>query len=217
MLSGRASILPQQTLDHYRLSLLPGQPGEVPDLLLPENVVVFLRRRIAPVHRLSEHLGAVFVDHAARPLAYSVPYLGYLGRLRPDHRLLLAPGLLLGAIGLILFHHRPNGDAKPDRPSLRLARRVRDAGEVMGLRLLDVLLVGENDAWISLQRDGRLKLYALGEHITPPDDDGRSQVKPKYRNPRQPEQTWSGRGRMTLWLREQIAGGARLEDFRIEE
>lgn len=40
-------------------------------------------------------------------------------------------------------------------------------------------------------------------------------VAPKYRNPANPEQTWTGRGQKPVWLRERIEQGARLEDFLI--
>ncbi|MEN5001469.1 H-NS histone family protein [Luteimonas sp. TWI875] len=43
-----------------------------------------------------------------------------------------------------------------------------------------------------------------------------SKVSPKYRNPQNAEQTWSGRGLRPVWLRDAMsAGGAKLEDFAI--
>lgn len=38
---------------------------------------------------------------------------------------------------------------------------------------------------------------------------------PKYRNPRNPEQTWSGMGKRPRWLAEALAGGAKLESLAI--
>ena len=36
----------------------------------------------------------------------------------------------------------------------------------------------------------------------------------KYRNPENPEETWSGRGRMANWLKDKIAKrGVKIEDF----
>lgn len=39
----------------------------------------------------------------------------------------------------------------------------------------------------------------------------------KYRHPEKPELTWKGRGQMPKWLREELAKGRRLEDFRVKE
>lgn len=44
---------------------------------------------------------------------------------------------------------------------------------------------------------------------------GRGSISPKYVHPENPAQTWTGRGRKPLWLREQLDAGKRLEDFAI--
>lgn len=38
---------------------------------------------------------------------------------------------------------------------------------------------------------------------------------PKYRNPENPEQTWTGRGKRPRWLQQALSQGAALEDFAI--
>lgn len=40
-------------------------------------------------------------------------------------------------------------------------------------------------------------------------------VLPLYRNPKNPAQTWSGRGRQPHWVRAQLRSGKRLDDLRI--
>lgn len=45
--------------------------------------------------------------------------------------------------------------------------------------------------------------------------DRRSSVVPKYRNPANASETWSGRGQKPKWLQELLAGGRELEDFLI--
>ena len=42
------------------------------------------------------------------------------------------------------------------------------------------------------------------------------QVFPKYRNPAQPGETWSGRGKQPLWLAALLRSGKKLDDFRIK-
>ena len=43
----------------------------------------------------------------------------------------------------------------------------------------------------------------------------RGKVAPKYRNPADASQTWTGRGRQPAWVAEVLVGGARLEDLAI--
>jgi DNA-binding protein H-NS len=41
-------------------------------------------------------------------------------------------------------------------------------------------------------------------------------VQPKYRNPENPRQQWSGRGRQPLWVTRLLAAGKTLDDLLIE-
>jgi DNA-binding protein H-NS len=64
-----------------------------------------------------------------------------------------------------------------------------------------------------LQLEERLKL------LQPPVITGRRPyppVLPKYCNPDQPSQTWTGRGKRPRWLVAQLKSGRRIEDFRIQ-
>jgi DNA-binding protein H-NS len=40
-------------------------------------------------------------------------------------------------------------------------------------------------------------------------------VLPKYKNPKNPAEIWSGRGKQPLWLREQLEAGKNLDQFLI--
>lgn len=42
------------------------------------------------------------------------------------------------------------------------------------------------------------------------------QVFPKFRNPEQPAETWSGRGKQPRWLTAQLRSGKKLNDFLIQ-
>lgn len=43
----------------------------------------------------------------------------------------------------------------------------------------------------------------------------RRKYEPKYANPNNPEQTWTGQGQTPVWLRNEIAKGKKKEDFLI--
>lgn len=52
---------------------------------------------------------------------------------------------------------------------------------------------------------------------TKPAKGTRAVVAPKYRNPKNPSETWSGRGRKPRWLTVALTSvGAKLEDFLID-
>lgn len=66
----------------------------------------------------------------------------------------------------------------------------------------------------ALMAEHGLTLADLGTRAAPARRAGSGKVAVKYRHAGT-GQAWSGRGLQPTWLREAIAGGARLEDFRV--
>ena len=68
------------------------------------------------------------------------------------------------------------------------------------------------------QRLRRLKLGTLQANIRRVTRASRPYppVFPKYRNPAEPAETWSGRGKQPRWLTAQLRSGKKLDDFRIQ-
>lgn len=215
MTNDPTSHLSRQALARQRLKVPADADGV--DLLLPENVAGFLYSEISQALRRREHLGAIFIDEAVRPIAFSMPYRGYLGRVRIEPREILRPAVMVGATGLIVFHNRPRGRRSGNKRDATIARQVREACELMALRLLDYLVLGDGDAWTSLRHQRRVRFHSLGDDLPLSGQDGRARVQPKYRNPDAPHQTWSGRGKMANWLKELLDGdeGLKMEDFAI--
>ncbi|PRD20860.1 UNVERIFIED_CONTAM: hvrA [Trichonephila clavipes] len=64
-----------------------------------------------------------------------------------------------------------------------------------------------------LERVVRDSGFSLAEIFSESVVKAKKLVVPKYRNPNNPSQTWSGRGRQPLWLVGLLAEGNRLEDL----
>ncbi len=47
------------------------------------------------------------------------------------------------AVNLILVHNHPSGDPEPSREDIRLTARISQAGELIGIRLLDHVIIGD--------------------------------------------------------------------------
>lgn len=56
--------------------------------------------------------------------------------------------------------------------------------------------------------------FSLAE-LTEGGKTGGRKAAPKYANPADPSQTWSGRGRQPIWFREAVENGAKPKDFAI--
>lgn len=64
----------------------------------------------------------------------------------------------------------------------------------------------------------RLRKIGMAHETTRVDRERRQYppVRPKYCNPKNPAETWSGRGRLPRWLRPQLQGDRKLDDFLID-
>ena len=52
--------------------------------------------------------------------------------------------LKYGAVNIILLHNHPSGDPSPSREDIAVTKKVRDAGELIGIGLLDHIIIGDN-------------------------------------------------------------------------
>ena len=62
----------------------------------------------------------------------------------------------------------------------------------------------------------RALLGVADEDTAPPKRKSSRTVAPKYRNPENADEVWTGRGRKPKWVEVALAGGASLEDLLIE-
>ena len=54
---------------------------------------------------------------------------------------------------MILIHNHPSGDPAPSHEDLQITRRLRQAGELMGVNVLDHLIIGQG-RYVSFVDDG---------------------------------------------------------------
>ncbi len=104
--------------------------------------------------RDQEVLGALYLDTRNRMIAERELYRGTLNRAAVEPRLVLKEGLLQGAAGCLVFHTHPSGDPTPSAEDLAFTRRLAEAGEVVGIRLVDHLILGGVGRWVSLAQRG---------------------------------------------------------------
>ena len=62
--------------------------------------------------------------------------------------------LLANAVSIILMHNHPSGDPTPSREDIDVTKRIVEAGNVVGVSVLDHIIVG--DGYVSLKQKGYL-------------------------------------------------------------
>jgi DNA repair protein RadC len=118
----------------------------------PEAVASYLALRYGT--GAQEIMGALYLDVRNRLLVEAEIFRGTLSRAAVEPRAILKKGLLCDAAGLVLFHTHPSGDPSPSAEDLSFTRRAAQAGELVGVRLVDHLILGRGGRWVSLRQRG---------------------------------------------------------------
>lgn len=66
------------------------------------------------------------------------------------------------AVNIMLVHNHPSGDPTPSDLDLDITGRICRAGQLLGIRLIDHLIIGDQN-WTSLREYGCVPDYDLPE------------------------------------------------------
>ncbi len=151
-----AAALPLEPagLPRFRLALIRegSEDYEVPESMnRPELVARWIQRRLARWPQ--EVMAAVALDTRNRPIAYAELFRGTLNKAAVEPRPILQFALLLNAAAVIIAHNHPSGDATPSAEDLAFTRRMAEAGETVGVRLVDHVIAGAQ-GYVSLKERG---------------------------------------------------------------
>ena len=102
-----------------------------------------------------EQFRVILVDGKHRVIAEHLISQGTL-TMSPVHpREVFSAAIRQGAAGMILVHNHPSGDASPSGDDLEITRRLVQVGDLVGIRVLDHVIVGDG-AYASLADRGLL-------------------------------------------------------------
>jgi DNA repair protein RadC len=91
-----------------------------------------------------EHFIALHLDGKNRIICFDRVSVGSLNQSIVVPRELFKTACISSAAALILIHNHPTGDPAPSSEDLNITRRIKEAGELMGIKLLDHIIIGES-------------------------------------------------------------------------
>ncbi len=113
----------------------------------------YLRHRLGG--RPREVFAALFLDAQHRLIAYREIFLGTIDSAAVHPREVLRETLALNAAAVIFAHNHPSGIAEPSPSDLRITQRLRQALQLIDVRVLDHVVVSAVDA-VSMAERGLL-------------------------------------------------------------
>lgn len=100
-----------------------------------------------------EHFVALLLDNRHGVIRLSPISVGSLSASLVHPRELFAEAIAASAAALIVAHNHPSGDPEPSEHDLTLTKRLVQAGELLGIEVLDHLIIGARET-VSLKARG---------------------------------------------------------------
>ena len=125
---------------------------EIVQIQSPDDAIEFCRRRFARVadDARQEEFHIVTIDTKGRVIDTHGITVGTLDASLVHPREVFRPAIKDAAASVILVHNHPSGDPTPSREDIRVTNRLEEAGELLGIQVLDHIVLGA-DAAVSIR------------------------------------------------------------------
>ncbi len=134
-----------------RLGQKKWQAGET--LRSPENVFLHFQNRFRKERR--EIFYVVLLTNKNRKIREVKISEGSLTASLVHPREVFHPAIRESAAAVLFVHNHPSGDPAPSQADIEITRRLKDVGETMGIRVLDHVVIGQ-DQYFSFNDRGML-------------------------------------------------------------
>ena len=94
-----------------------------------------------------EHLLAFFLNARNHLICRDTISIGTLTASLAHPREIFAPAIGKAAASIILVHNHPSGDPSPSEDDIRLTQRIRQAGHILGIELIDHFIIAERGSY----------------------------------------------------------------------
>jgi DNA repair protein RadC len=132
---------------------LEGYPelGKKPLVKTPDEAVRLVKGRLK--NKKKEHFLVLLLDTRSQLIKTSEISVGSLDASIVHPREVFKEALSASAASVIFVHNHPSGDPEPSEDDIKLTERLAQAGEIMGIDVLDHIIIGDKK-YLSLKREG---------------------------------------------------------------
>ena len=123
----------------------------------PESIARYYMEQLR--HEEQEHLYCMFLDGANHLLGEKLLSRGTVNATLITPREIFVEALRNHAVNFILVHNHPGGNPTPSQGDMEVTRRIYEAGELLGIHLLDHIVIGDQ-RFVSFYAQGILGEYS---------------------------------------------------------
>lgn len=107
----------------------------------PNDAYEMIREQLEGLDR--EQFIIACLNTKNEPTNISVVAVGTLNKAIVHPREVFKTAILSNAASIIAFHNHPSGETTPSQQDIQLTNRLYEAGELLGIKLLDHLIIGD--------------------------------------------------------------------------
>lgn len=93
---------------------------------------------------LQEEFCVIYLNNANNSIGWQRISTGGMTSTLVDVRLLFVAALQCGAVSMILGHNHPSGKLTPSTSDRNLTQKIKDAGQLLDIKVLDHLIITDN-------------------------------------------------------------------------
>lgn len=150
---GRVKALQIQAVFELAKRMSRAQAAKMLDFSSPETIADYYMEDFR--HQEQEHLVLLLLDNKSHLLGEKKIFTGTVNASIISPREIYLEALKYHAVGIILLHNHPSGDPTPSDADRRMTRKVRDAGNLLDIPLLDHIVLGDK-RYVSFHEKGYL-------------------------------------------------------------
>ncbi len=137
--TARIVAMPELARRYFESGLPVGEP-----IRCPTDTELYLKARLR--HLGHEVFCCLYLDNRHRVLRFDEMFRGTIDGTSVYPREVVKEALSVNAAAVILAHNHPSGVAEPSQADERITRRLKAALELVDIRLLDHIIVGDGKA-----------------------------------------------------------------------
>ena len=110
-------------------------------ILSPNDAYEMIREQLEGLDR--EQFIIACLNTKNEPTNITVVSVGSLNKAIVHPREIFKTAILSNAASIMAFHNHPSGETTPSQQDIQLTNRLYEAGELIGIKLLDHLIIGD--------------------------------------------------------------------------
>ncbi len=110
-----------------------------------------------------ELLVVASLDTKCNPLSLEIAAIGNINTCIVSPRETFKSAILSNAVNIMIFHNHPSGDCTPSNEDIAVTKRLIEVGELLGIPLLDHIIIGGDNSYLSLRENGIALFHASSQ------------------------------------------------------